>query len=765
MQKAFFERVKYMLRKPAFWIAFSAISLCCILFSIKYFPDAFPIINIDLRIDRAMALKSARDLAKKYKLGPQQYQQVASFYRDFSEQGYIELEAGGAKAYRELLKRDCSAKNCYCPYGWQVRHFQQGEINEINIYFNPQGKFCDYQELIPEDEPGARLERSVAQEMAEKTAIERLGISFKSYKLIEAAQKEMPAKRIDHTFTYERTDISIGEMHYRLMIIVSGDKVTNIGHWIKIPESFNRRYQEMRSANNAISTFSSISTAILYFLGGCIIGMIYLLRKRWVIWKTPLKWGLLFGVLQILLSLNSWSLEWMYYDTAMSSSAYLLQKLSYLIFDFLDWIIEGTLIFMVAESLTRRAFPAHLQFWKLWSKDTSTSISVLGRTSAGYLYAGVNLAYMVIFYLLATKMLHWWTPTDMLIEPNILATYFPWLDSFVNSLQAGFKEECLYRAIPLAGAALIGERLGKRRLFIISALLVQAIIFGSAHAGYANQPAYSRLVELIIPSIAFGIIYLYFGLLPGIIAHFMYDIVLFAIPIFVASSPGIWKNQLMVIFLAFIPLEIIFAKRLLKGQWTKVPDEHYNSAWNPAELKKEETTDIIETLPSPVLSTKNALYVIISGALALGLWLLISQFHQDALSISINKKEGIARAKKVLVDHGINISDSWEVLARIGISEPNHEDRFVWQVEGKSLYYMLMGTYLSPPAWVIRFVKFQGDVAERAEEYIIYLSKSGELLRLNHTLPEGRPAVSINEDTARQMALAYLHQTYKYDVH
>ena len=72
---------------------------------------------------------------------------------------------------------------------------------------------------------------------------------------------------------------------------------------------------------------------------------------------------------------------------------------------------------------------------------------------------------------------------------------------------------------------------------------MQAIVFGSGHAPYPNQPAFARPVELILPSIGFGLLYVYFGLLPGIILHFTFDVVWFALPIFLASAPGIWFDR------------------------------------------------------------------------------------------------------------------------------------------------------------------------------------------------------------------------------
>ena len=159
----------------------------------------------------------------------------------------------------------------------------------------------------------------------------------------------------------------------------------------------------------------------------------------------------------------------------------------------------------------------------------------------------VFFAYDVGLYVIATRVFGWWTPSEALLHPDVLATYVPWLSAIANSLQAGFWEECLFRAVPLAGAALIGDRFGKRGLFLVIAFIVQAVIFGAGHAPYPTQPSFARPVELIIPSIGFGLLYVYFGLLPGIVLHFAFDVVWFALPIFLSDAPGIWFQKAMVV--------------------------------------------------------------------------------------------------------------------------------------------------------------------------------------------------------------------------
>src|SRR5262249_59746976 len=98
-------------------------------------------------------------------------------------------------------------------------------------------------------------------------------------------------------------------------------------------------------------------------------------------------------------------------------------------------------------------------------------------------------------------------------------------------------------------------------------------------AACPNQPAYARRVELIIASIGFGLVYVYFGLLPGIILHYTFDVVWFAIPIFMAKAPGIWFQQFMIVALTLVPLWIVLWRRVQVGRWRELAPELPNAAW------------------------------------------------------------------------------------------------------------------------------------------------------------------------------------------
>ena len=72
-----------------------------------------------------------------------------------------------------------------------------------------------------------------------------------------------------------------------------------------------------------------------------------------------------------------------------------------------------------------------------------------------------------------------------------------------------------------------------------------------------------------------------------------------------------------------------------------------------------------------------------------------------------------------------------------------------------------MGSYLTPPHWRVRFARFQGDVAERAEEYQVFIDGGGKTIRVTHELPEARPGKNLTVDEARLFAQSALTTNFQ----
>lgn len=740
-----------MTRKPPLWIALALAALVATAFSWRYFPSAFPLVSLDIRMDRQAALLAARQLAAERRLGPASFSEAASFSLDEAVQTFVELEGGGKPAFSALV-----ADRFAAPYKWQVRHFNERDTGEVTFTFAPDGTANGFVERLPENAPGAALESPAAREIAEASARRDWAVDLSVFKPVEQSEDRRTGGRVDHAFVYERPDRQMGDGRYRLRLVVGGDRLTALSYFIQIPEAFSRRYEEMRSVNTAIGIAGSLGFLVIYGVGGIAFGLFVLGRQRWVIWKQPILWGILVALAQTAATINEWPLAWMQYDTALSTQSFIAQQASAAVLELLTNAALFSFSFMAAESLTRRAFPSHPQFWRIWSGPAPASPAIAGRTAAGYLLVPLFVAFDVALYLYATKLLGWWTPSEALFNPDVLASYMPWYSAVAKSFQAGFWEESLFRAVPIAGAALIGDRLGHRRWWIVGAFIVQAAIFGAGHAPYPTQPAYARPVELVLPSIGFGLLYLMFGLLPGIVLHFTFDAFWFAMPIFASSAPGSRLQQAMLVIMVLVPAWIVMARRLT----ARAGVAERNAAWTPPAVVSREP-EAEPVVLSAGVTAAHARWMPVAGAISLVVWIAVMVARPVRhYPIQASRQDAAQAARTALASAGLGANWRFLPTARDGGGQRH---RFVLETAGPSVHDALLGSYLDLPGWLVSVRTFEGDVAERAQSWDVFLDGSARVERVTHELPESTPGASLDETAARRLAYQAFQERFAID--
>ncbi len=752
----------HLTNKPAFWIAFAAISALCGALAWRYFPDALPLIKLDVRMSRAAALEQGVALAEKLKLAPPGARAAANFGHDTDTQNFVELEAGGNARFGELL-----AGNLYSPYWWDVRLFKPRETAEVRVRFRPDGTPYGFARQVPETQPGPALDADAARAIAETRAKADWHIDFAPFKLLEHSQQQRPNGRVDHLFVYERTTEALGEGRFRMSLGVAGDEFSGLMHFVHVPEAFDRRFDEMRAANNAIARVASLGAGLLYGIGGCVLGALWLLRKHALIWRQALVAGVVVAGLNALAGLANAPQAWFNFDTAQSEWVFWGQQVGVSLLILIGGALALALVFMSAESLSRRAFADHPQLWRLWSRDAAPTSSVLGRTVGGYLFVPIELALIVAFYFVTNRYFGWWQPSESLSDPNILGSAVPGLAPIGMALQAGFMEECLFRAVPLSLAALIGAHFGHRRLAIGLTLVLQAVIFGAAHANYPGFPAYSRLVELIGPSLIWGLIFLRFGLLPTITLHALFDLVLMSLPIFLVEGPSATANQALVIAAGLVPLSIVLLRRAQAGAWLDLPASLRNGAWHRVESAEASASGEARAAAGVwTARVQRALPLLaIVGVL---IFALAGDFRSDAPALAIDRAQAVAAADDALKARGVAPGSEWKRMAatRFAAQDSNGWlwQKFVWREAGPDVYAKLMGTWLAPPLWDVRYARFDvGDVADRAEEWRVTIDGAGKVRQVRHSLPEARPGARLSQDDARGLALQEIQRRFGLD--
>jgi hypothetical protein len=202
-----------MHRRPVFWAVFIAVSIAAAAFTLKNFSAAFPLVSIDLRMDRTGALASARTLAEKYMWPPAIFDDAAEFGADQEVQNFIELEGGGKPELGRILK-----EKIFAPYTWRVRHFKEADAHETLLRFTPDGEPYGFRVKLPDQEKGESKTVEEARQIAEAAAQNEWHVDFARYALAESSKDLRPGGRTDHTFVYERQDERIREGRYRLRL-------------------------------------------------------------------------------------------------------------------------------------------------------------------------------------------------------------------------------------------------------------------------------------------------------------------------------------------------------------------------------------------------------------------------------------------------------------------------------------------------------------------------------------------------------------------
>ncbi|MDZ7822188.1 MAG: hypothetical protein U5N26_10570 [Candidatus Marinimicrobia bacterium] len=247
--------------------------------------------------------------------------------------------------------------------------------------------------------------------------------------------------------------------------------------------------------------------------------------------ESSLKWAVAIGVLIFVAYLTTLSLSWFDYDTSLSADQFVFQQV---LMAFVNGLLIAVIFFisaMAGEGLDRQAFPGHIRLWRSWSPTVGASREVMSHTVFGYLWALFMIGFITFFYWISNSVFGWWSPAESCGRPQ-RARSASALAFTLRAIPAGG----ILGRVPvpggsLAGAVLVGKHFKRRGLWIGVVLVLQAAIFGSLHANYAQQPAYARIIEMLIPFAIYGLIYMKWGLLPVVISHFVYDIILMAMPL------------------------------------------------------------------------------------------------------------------------------------------------------------------------------------------------------------------------------------------
>jgi hypothetical protein len=137
---------------------------------------------------------------------------------------------------------------------WRVRYFRDRQPEEFDVILKPDGSLHSVWHVVSEEAPGASLSNEQAEARAAAFLKQNKQIDLSQWHVVESESDKRP-HRVDHALVWEQKeqlDPTAGastntaeQAHARMRVQVLGDEVTKYQTFIKIPDDWVRKQQEL----------------------------------------------------------------------------------------------------------------------------------------------------------------------------------------------------------------------------------------------------------------------------------------------------------------------------------------------------------------------------------------------------------------------------------------------------------------------------------------------------------------------------------------
>lgn len=497
------------------WVIFILIALfCCGLWFKFGFPQfAF----VDLSVDKKEAVKKAQLYLSSLGIDTKSYLQAAVFNSDDWADRYLQKTLG-LTAEEDFIRRQD-----YELFSWQVRFFRQMEKEEYLVGVSSKsGEVVNFRHLIEDITPRQNVDKDIARQRAEKFLRIFCGLKLDDYDFHEEKIKRFD-KRIDYSFSWEKKGVYIPwqkqEGGAKLLIgaTVSGNEVREFSRaHLDIPEKFQRYIENQLIFGEYLSSFSYLFLILLIVWSVFIVvkakfDMVMRISKRRFLYLAAF-----FILINLLYIVNNTENVLIRYPTSTQLASYLglyLFKLSInLIFLSAAFILPG----LAGESLHQQVMPEK-KYSSLFHYFNSTFFSrgVAASIILGYLLFFIFLGFQAVIFDFGRHFFGVWREWFKLTQ--LSSAYVPFFSAFVIGVSASLSEEIIFR--------LFGIHWGKKYLRNAAlAVIVMALIWGFGHTTYPVFPVWFRGIEVSLLGLFYGYIFLRYGIIPLIVAHYLFDV-------------------------------------------------------------------------------------------------------------------------------------------------------------------------------------------------------------------------------------------------
>lgn len=722
------------LRTLSFWLIAAIIGLYI---SVQYHDQAFPSASIEFNLSRSDAESQAMAFLKQQGFTPETYRAVTVFDYDDNAKVYLERELGLARA-DSVMRQDVAI------WRWRSRFYRPSEQEEFSVSFSPEGQIVGFSHEIEEAREGPSLDQISARGIAESFLDGHHARSLSDYRLIEGDTREM-ANRTDHSFTWERRRFRAKEATARIAVTVQGDRIGHYSEFLKVPEAWLRDYAQLRSRNMLMQevTQSAFFAIILAMLVMLVIG----LGRRRLTYRFGAQCGGALALCSLALTLNTLPLAFVQYDTTQSLGSFYSSFIFGALISACGWLVYITLAGAVSVSAYRSGLPEKIAPEFLVTGQTLRSKEYLMSCLVGYLIPLIMLGYITGFYVVGADY-GVWSPTAISYT-DLASTALPWLYPLTIGLMASISEEFIFRmfAIPFLKRYL-------KSTFL--AVLIPAVIWGFMHSSYPQQPFFIRGLELSVVGIMFGYVFLRFGIVSVLIAHYAFDALLMSLFLFQSANLHFQIAGALVVGIMLIPLipslYALIRKRLIyvaANSNAAITDQLDAGEASTAELPDLPPPIAVAAQARPLGRRSLALFV----ACAMGMTVLwavlpVTRFL-DFVEVKADRIQATEASDSFLTESGVDL----QPYRRVATYSQERQLPYIRETRDLASLNELFRTRLVPAGWRVRYF-----MPLEKEEYRVTIGVSGEVLRFDHLIDENAPGDSLSEQEALKLAVSAVQE-------
>ena len=488
----------------------------CISFAL-WFKFSYPQFSfVDLSVDRHQAIAKAESFLQARGVATDSYLKAVVFSSDDWADRYLQKTIGQVQEKNFIEKYD------YELFSWQIRFFREFQKEEYIVEISSRsGKVISFLHLIEDIAPREPVEKEIARINAEGFLRENFSVNFDDYDFHEEKTQRYE-QRTDYNFSWERKGVYIpwkeneGGAKLLIGVTVSGNEIRKFsGGSLDIPEKFHRYIERQMIFGEYLFSLYFIMFAFLIAQSIIVITR----RRHDILSRACGKWYAYVAGFIITISLLSFFNNIQNIINGYPTSVSLLSFLFiYLIKVLINLTIFCAIIILpglAGEVLRSELFPqkqfssfAHYLRACFYSRNVARAVIF------GYCVFFVMLGAQSLILHLGQKYFGVWKEWFNLTQFS--SANLPFFSAFVIAATAGINEEILFRLFGITWAKKYFKN-------VFLAVLFASVIWGFGHSQYAVFPVWFRGVEVSVLGLFLGFIFLKYGIIPVIVAHYLFN--------------------------------------------------------------------------------------------------------------------------------------------------------------------------------------------------------------------------------------------------